>query len=154
MGHRSARAVSIGVALVAVAPLAWWVSMAIPDEVPEERLEYADYALRPPDLSGDEKLTIGLISLTLVLGGATVLANGITSGRMRREWLGVLLPPAALAAYAGLTYRIGTAPVSGANIGFGMLALGAFVVVPVLGTIALVYGLRLTPDRSRPGPGR
>jgi len=146
--------VVVGVGVVAVAPLTWWVAGAIPDEIPVDRRRYADYAVRPPSLSESQTLAIGLVSLVAVLGGLAVLIDGVGSGRIRREWLGVLAPCAAVAAYLGVGYRIATMAVHGANIGFGLMVLGSFAVVPVLGGIALVRAWHLTTDRARSKRGR
>ncbi len=139
----------VGVGVVAVTPLTWWVAGSIPDEIPADRRQYADYAVRPPNLSGSQTLAIGLVSLVAVLGGLAVLLDSLSAGRIRREWLGVLAPCAAVAAYLGFGYRIATAAVHGANIGFGLMVLGSFAIVPVLGGIALVNVRRLMTGRLR-----
>ena len=137
------RVAVVSASVLAVAPLTWWLAHVIPDDIPPDRLYYADYAIKPLGLSSGERLGIGLMALAAVGAGLIVLVDGINSGAIRRDWLGVVLPTAALTSYLGFGYRIGTVASSGANIGFGLLVFGALVAVPVLGVIAVIYLLRL-----------
>ena len=71
-----------------------------------------------------------------------MLGDGIGSGRVDRVWLGVVAPAAGLGAYGGLTYRVATAPVSGANIGGALLLLASPIVALSSLGLALTFGLR------------
>lgn len=146
MTHRTVwRAWVIALGIVAVGPLTWWLAQALPDEVPADR--YADYMWDPPELSGAQRLGMGLLSTVAVLAAGYVLAEGIRSQRLRREWLGIVVPLATLAAYAGFTYAVATSPVNGANIGGGILVLGGIVVLPAMLGLSLLF-VRLL--RSQP----
>ena len=148
MTHRTVpRACVVALGIVAVGPLTWWLAQALPDEVPADR--YADYMWDPPDLSGAQRLGIGLLSTVAVLAAGFVLADGIRVRRLRHEVLGIVLPLAGLAAYAGFTYAVATSPVNGANIGGGMLILGGVVVVPATVGVSLLFVRRLRSQPAR-----
>ncbi len=77
--------------------------------------QYADCMWAAPELFGTQVLGIGLVSIIAVLSAGFVMADGIRSRTLRREWLWIMLPLVGLAGYAGLTYAVATAPVVGAN---------------------------------------
>lgn len=147
MNRTALRAPVVALGIAAVGPLTWWLAQALPDEVPAD--PYADYMWDPPELSGAQLLGIGLMSVVAVLSAGFVMANGMRSRTLRREWLWIVLPLAGLAGYAGLTYAVATEPVIGANIGAGLLILGSVVVVPatVGASLWFVRQLRSQPTR-------
>jgi hypothetical protein len=147
MNRTALRAPVVALGVVAVGPLTWWLARALPDEVPAD--QYADYMWDPPELSVAQLLGIGLVSVVAVLSAGFVMADGIRSRTLRREWLWIVLPLAGLAGYAGLTYAVATAPVTGANIGAGLLVLGGVVVVPAMvgASLWFVRQLRSQPTR-------
>ncbi len=147
MAQGNLRSAGIALGVVAVAPLTWWLTFAIPDEAPPEGLQYADYLLNPPNLTGRERLGVGLVSLIAVVGGALLLVDGIRSRRFARGWVGVVVPTAGIAVCTGFTYGMVTKAVSGANIGGSMLIVVSFAVVLVLIRRSLSCADRL---RSRP----
>lgn len=147
MNRTALRAPVVALGIVAVGPLTWWLAQAPPDAVPAD--QYPDYMWDPPELSGGQLLGIGLTSVVAVLSAGFVMANGIRSQTLRREWLWIVLPLAALAGYAGLTYAVATEPVIGANIGAGFLILGSVAVVPAMvgASLWFVRQLRSQPTR-------
>jgi hypothetical protein len=89
------------------------------------------------------------MSVVAVLSAGFVMADGIRSRTLRREWLWIVLPLAGRAGYAGLTYGAATAPIIGANIGAGFLILASVVVVSatVGASLCFVRQLRSQPTR-------
>jgi hypothetical protein len=69
--------------------------------------------------------------------------SGRHRGKLPRRWLWVLVPLACSASYAGYTYNVTTAPVSGANIGGGLLMLFSFVFIPAMLGISIFSAMRL-----------
>ncbi|MFN3217958.1 MAG: hypothetical protein ACE367_15800 [Acidimicrobiales bacterium] len=105
-----------------------------------------DHAIAPPDLSASQENAIGGVATALIVGAAGVGANA----RSRR----IITPPtlaaaglgAWLSAWAGATYFVGIQPVSGANIGFGMMIMAGLAQIPV----ALVAWRSMTRPKREP----
>lgn len=125
--------------VVAAAPAVWWVTGLLPSEDLDGGVP--DYAITPPDIGSTAELAIGLIAAAIVAGAAIALDRGTRSGMLARGWAQIAAAAALAMGYVGLTYRVGTEPVIGANIGFGMLMLGA---IPVLGGLGVwaIQGVR------------
>lgn len=126
---------------MSAAPAMWWLGTLLPTEVSPGY--YADYMWKPMVLADRTRHAIGIGAIVTVLVVTVALARAIRSMRLRSEWLGVLLPVAALFAYAGGAYSIVTAPVTGANIGGGLavLAAGPFALATL--SVAVTFALRL-----------
>lgn len=111
--------------VVATAPGAWWVGHALNNSEGAVPADQADYLWRPLSLSTATSAAVGLGALVLVGGALAVLVRQVRSGRWRTGWLQVAAASAMLCSYAGLLVAVATAPVIGANIGAGMMLLGA-----------------------------
>lgn len=133
-----ARAI-VGSALVAgvlaAAPAVWWLAGLLPDE----DLDGAppDHAITPPEIGATAELVIGLVAVVVLAAGAVALDRGTRGGLLSRGWARVAAAAALAAGYVGFTYRVGTEPVIGANIGYGMLMLGAIPLLVGLGFWAM-----------------
>ncbi len=121
--------------VVAAAPAVWWLAGLLP----EEDLDGAspDYAITPPAVGSTAELVIGLVAVVVLAAGAVALDRGTRGGLLARGWAQIAAAAALAAGYVGLTYRVGAEPVIGANIGYGMLMLGAIPVFVGLGVWAV-----------------
>ena len=97
--------VTIGVGVIAVAPLAWWLMGSV------ERLssnlgptDDPDYFMPTLTMSSGERNLIGAASQIVVVIAAALLLSGVRSGRLTASWHGVIAPAAGVAAYAGAGY--------------------------------------------------
>lgn len=117
-----ARALIIGAGIASLAPAVWWIVGLIPSDVAAEN---ADYLVRPLRLPSFVEPAVGLLSVLLAGFVAREVRRGARGGEFRSEWWQVAAALGALTAYGGLTYRVVTAPVIGANIGGGFLILFA-----------------------------
>lgn len=115
---------------VAVA-VAWWVGVL---DSSGDAIIDPDYMWQPIAMSTLSRAAIGISATLVVAAGAAVL------WRTRES---AAVPFAAIAAYAGLTYAVGAEPVIGANIGGGMMLLGA---VPFTVGMAM-WGVRALRSR-------
>ena len=102
---------------VATAPSAWW---AVGVFTPSTDIADPDYLIEPLDLSSSTSLLIGGAGTAVAIAGALVVTWSIRSGRRPMRWLGIVGPLFVAFGYAGVTYRVATAPVIGANIGGGL----------------------------------
>ena len=103
----------------------------------EKSIVDPDYMWQPLAISGGTWRVLGLVA-TIAAAALTLLGfRWFKSGRLSRVWLAVMLPAGGLAAYAGFCYGVATAPVIGANIGGGLVVLGAipFAIVMVVTSI-------------------
>ena len=95
---------------------------------------------------------LGITATAVIVLAAVRLLLLVRADSVGRHWLHVAGAAAAFATYLGLTYRVATTPVIGANIGGGALILG---IVPAgLGAlawtaVALSNGPRANPRRRR-----
>jgi len=119
------------IAVVSSAPAVWWLGSGNAGVAAEAD---PDYLWQPLRMSTAVQSAIGIASIVLVLSALVVMAARMRAAELDRRWWGVVLPWVALSAYVGLTYRVATTPVIGANIGAGLMILGA---IP-LGCAALV----------------
>ncbi len=120
---RVAAIVTVVVAAVAAFPATWWTLGRVDHS--GDWIVDPDYAIRPPIIDRTLAHAIGAGSAVLVCVGVGVLVSMV----VMRRW-----PPCALAAaaiaiapagYGGMAGHMLTAPVIGANIGAGLVALGA-----------------------------
>jgi hypothetical protein len=135
----------IGAGIVSLAPAMWWIGTALPTEVSADR--YADYMWKPIVLADRARHAIGICAVAIVMIAAIALAQAIRGNHLRPQWLGVLLPVAAVFAYAGAAYSVVTTPVSGANIGGGLALLAAGPFVVAMFSVAVIFTRRLRRAR-------
>jgi hypothetical protein len=119
-------------ALVMVTPVvSGWGVGDLSEEVDPR---YADYAIRPLGLSPGVERGLGMAAagVAVVAGGALVLAT--RRRQIDRRWWAAIVPLLLIGVYCGVSYRVVTAAVIGANIGAGMMFLLApFVLIPLAG---------------------
>lgn len=163
MGHRGheaagaawSAAAAAALLLAGTAAAVWWRTDAAGAASWAETglpLAEADHAAAPLPLGGTAVAAIGAGGLAAALAALAVLVLLVRAGRLhwsRAAAVGLLLPGAAT---AGLWWGTATAPVIGANIGLGLIAL---ILVPAAGLCAAAgAGLAwfARPGR-RPAPG-
>lgn len=135
MPGKTIRSIAIGAAIAAMAPLSWWVGGLPPDQV--TAASDPDYMFHPVDLATGVEPAIGVVSLVIVAAVVRLLIVSARRGTRFDRWR-VFIPLAAISAYAGLTYRTVTMPVIGANIGGGLMILGAVPFTVALLTLAFI----------------
>ncbi|WP_017539701.1 hypothetical protein [Nocardiopsis halophila] len=125
-----------GALLLGAAPAAWWMSRTPPAEVAARHgfpLSEADYAVAPPAVPEGAVIAIGIAGTAVALAGLALLVRRAATGRIGGLHLATVLLLVPLPVMAGVWWAIATAPVIGANIGFG----AATVVFPVVGAVFL-----------------
>ncbi len=95
-----------------------------------------DHVVRPPEIPAALELTVGALSVVLVIASTAVLVWSWRRERPEPGLLSVLLPLVAVGAILGLAWRVITAAVIGANIGAGLVMLFGPPVVLVLILVA------------------
>ncbi|MEM7287277.1 MAG: hypothetical protein AAF480_13070 [Actinomycetota bacterium] len=132
----------------AVAPATWWISKPILG-----RSGGSDRMFVPPGCLEVAEHAVGAAAIMLVAMGVRLFEASVRAGVLRREWLQVFAPLGAAFAYLGATYRVATAPVSGANIGGALMVVGigpvAIVCVLVAGIGLLEVWRATAPDHGR-----
>jgi len=121
----------------------WWLL----GEEPRSCDVCVDRAIEPPQLP-DGLVAAGV--LVACIGLPCILAWVIwltSTKRLSARWWCVWLPAAGLSLLAALIERAGTAPVGGANIGFGFLVLFSAPWVPSLLGFATWHLMRLLAPR-------
>jgi hypothetical protein len=119
--HRAGYAcLALGMLAVAATPVFvyWWLgdlSSAPPSN--------ADYVVGPPDWSAATVRAAALGSLCVIAVSTALLVFAVWLRVLRWEWLGVLARLVAAAATVAVGYRLATAGVIGANIGFGFFLM-------------------------------
>jgi hypothetical protein len=96
----------------------WWVgdlSSAPPSN--------ADYVVGPPDWSEATVRAAALGSLCVIVVSTALLVFAVWLRLLRWEWLGVLARLVVAGATVAVGYRVATAGVIGANIGFGFFLM-------------------------------
>jgi hypothetical protein len=125
-----------GAALISATPVvAWWVVGDLSEDVDPQN---ADYMVRPPPLSPAGQHAIGIVASVVVAAALGVLVTASVRRRIEPRWWGFALPLVALGICAGVSYRIVTAAVIGANIGGGMVVMTA----PIVAVAALRLSAR------------
>jgi hypothetical protein len=114
------------VGALAVAPLAWamtvWTMTTFSTPVDAKS---ASYMVRPLTTSDTVRTVVFVTCAVVVVAAVVVLLRATTSGEVSRPWRGVVFATGVLACCYGLAYAVVTAPVTGANIGGGLLILAA-----------------------------
>ncbi|WP_017623720.1 hypothetical protein [Nocardiopsis chromatogenes] len=133
-----------GALLVGAAPAAWWAARTSPDDIPD-----ADHAIAAPALPDGAAAAIGIAGAVLAAAGLVLLIRLAVTGRIGALHLVTALLLAPIPAMAGVWWAIATAPVIGANIGFGL----ATVVFPPAAAVCLAAALTtgLLARRKRGG---
>ncbi len=112
--------------LAGTAVSTWWVTRTPPHEEAAAggfSLDEADHAIDPLVLPAWAETLIGVSALVITLAMAALLVRAMVVERLDRRWGAVILSLTPIAAMAGLWWMIGTAPVIGANIGFGLASM-------------------------------
>jgi hypothetical protein len=147
-GTAAAQVTALVGGILAMAPATWWLVGLLRGEItPGENLEPL---VSRPDISGGVELTIGLVSVAIIVIAIVVLRNIVGDGHLHREWLGVVYPLAALSGYAGMTYRLATAAFVGADVGAGVLLWLAAPFVFVMGVFVAVSAWTLAHHDTEP----
>lgn len=133
-----------GALLLGAAPAAWWAVRTPPDALPE-----ADHAFAAPPLPDGVAAAIGIAGAALALGGLALLIRLAATGRIGGLHLCTALLLAPVPAMAGVWWAIATAPVYGANIGFGLATIVFPPVAAVCLAAALTTGLLARRKRGR-----
>lgn len=117
---------------VAAAPGVWWIlDRILPSGVD------IDAGVEPPAVDPDVAPAIGITSSAIVLVVAVLVSQRLAT-RAWPAWFGVVLGCAVAAgSYAGLFAHVVTRPTIGANIGAGLLLLGAAPVAVALLLVGL-----------------
>lgn len=121
----------------------WWVG-----DLSSAPASNADYVIRPPAWSADTVRAVALGSLFVMLASAVLLLFAAWQRLFRWEWLGVVTQLVVAMATVAVGYRVATAAVIGANIGFGFfLMLGVPICVGLVAWAAVI-SYRLTRVRA------
>jgi hypothetical protein len=153
---RRVRAACWVVLVVATAVVTWWLVGDVSETVPGDD---ADYLLRPLSLSAAQETAIGVSALVAGLAalGALVAMARSRPGSVTAGNVVTVVPLLLAAAYVGLSYRVVTAAVVGANIGGAALVLLGCVVLPVLVLTSVLLGRgerrRRRPEAASRVPG-
>ncbi len=122
-------------------PACWWVLGRLDGS--GAGIVDPDYAVQPPEIDATLAHLIGAGSTTI----AVVTLAALLASVLRRRWrpcvAGIFLPMAAGFGYAGMAAHVATAPVVGANIGAGLMLLGAVPLGIVLVVVAGISTRRL-----------
>lgn len=126
-----------GAALAFVSPVAvWWLVGDLSFDGPD-----LDYAVQPLPLAPGTERALGLGALALAALAFAVLLRPAGVLWRRPGWWAVLLPVTAAAVVVGAGWRVATAGVYGANIGFGLVVI---VGGPVVATCLAFAAYRAT----------
>jgi hypothetical protein len=98
----------------------WWVGDLTSEGLATEN---ADYVMRPPDWSAATVRVAAIGSLCVVLATAGLLVFAAWQRLLCWEWLGVMAQLAVVGSVVAVGYRVATAGVIGANIGFGFFVM-------------------------------
>jgi hypothetical protein len=99
----------------------------------------ADYVMRPPHWSVTSVRTAGLAALFVILAATLLLLFAVRQRSLRTQWLSIVGPLAGVGAIIAVGYRVATAGVIGANMGYGFfLMFGVPICIGLLIWAALV----------------
>lgn len=96
----------------------WWVG-----DLSSAPASNADYVMRPPDWSAAAVRGAAFGSLCVIVFSTLLLLFAVWQRLLRWEWLGVVAQLVVAAATVAAGYRVATAGVIGANIGFGFFMM-------------------------------
>ena len=96
----------------------WWVG-----DLSSAPASNADYVVRPPGWSAATVKAAALGSLSVIVLSTGLLMFAAWQRLLRWEWLGVLTRLVVAGATVVVGYRVATAGVIGANIGFGFFLM-------------------------------
>jgi hypothetical protein len=134
----------VGLALAALpgaAAAAYWLVGDLSEPAPPPGLLGLDYAVRPPAVPG---------ALVAVAGSLGLLLTVVALARLRRHPARPALVRLAVAGVLlGWSYRVATAGVIGANIGYGLVLLIVRPLLLVLLVSAAVQLVRRRPERHQ-----
>lgn len=125
--------------VVLAAPLATWGTLPLGDDRPD-----LNRNIEPPALLVDAKQPIALFAWALILLAGGLLLTPAGRRATSPQDVRVVWPLLVSAVLVAATYSAMVQPVTGANIGAGVMFLLACVVVPALALLALwrVWRLR------------
>lgn len=133
----------IVVGVVGCGPAVWWLSsLAASNEA--AGIEDPDYMIRPPGISDGTSAAVGVAGAAAVIVALLAYRSSLKSGAIAEPWRMIYGPFAAISVLLGLFYSVATAPVIGANIGGGMLALALMVATPAMLVVAAVGVRRIS----------
>jgi hypothetical protein len=110
----------LGVLTVLATPVAVYWAVGDQSSAPPDN---ADYVMRPPQWSTTSVRTAGLVALCAMIAPTLLLVFAVRRRLLRQEWLVVVGQLAGVGAAVAVGYRVATAGVIGANIGWGLCVL-------------------------------
>jgi drug/metabolite transporter (DMT)-like permease len=115
-------------------------------------VDHPDYVWVPLSISSGKRALITLVATLGVVTCVLVLQTRVRRRQAPRSSVALAAVTCALGAYAGLLYAVATEPVVGANIGFGLMVIGALPYT----CVTLLVGLWIArpAGRSKDRPGR
>ena len=137
----------IAAGIVAVAPAVWGLAELAPDSVGADTPP--DYLVRPLGLSTAARTTITIGAASLAVATALAFVRARRRQDVRSEWVGVIVPLAAVSGAAGLVYSVVTEPVIGANIGGGLAVMAGVPFAVAMVTLAGWRAVRARRTTSR-----
>jgi hypothetical protein len=114
-------------AIVLALPFAVWAALPLGEDQP-----YLDRNVEPVDLPPEAKTAMALVAWVVVLAAAGALLSPAGRAVTRRQEVRVAIPLVISGAYMAVTYNVMTQPVSGANIGAGLMFFAGCVLVPAM----------------------
>jgi hypothetical protein len=111
-----------------------------------------DYMAKPLPISSAVVAVLGVVSLALYAGAAAFLVRSGGDLRSRRGWIRCVLLLTVVGMILGVSYRIVTAGVIGANIGGGAVILIGLPFCAVLVAVAVRVSPRDRDRRRAPAP--
>lgn len=149
--HLAVLVVALGGLLALAVSVAWVVGLVEPERSNAD----PDFMWQPLDIGDNTRLALGLGATALAAVAIAIVWRSFKAGDITRTVMIVLSASGSIAAYGGMMYGVGTAPVTGANIGGGLmlLAAGPFVVITIaVAVVAVVQQRRrAAPDRRVAG---
>lgn len=121
---------------LAAFPAVWWVLGRLDHS--GDWIVDPDYAIQPPQVDRTLTHLIGVLAVVAVVASGALLSWNLASGHIANLRTRPVISLALASAYMGLTAHVATAPDIGANIGFGLLVLGAVPILFVLAVFAFV----------------
>jgi uncharacterized membrane protein YdcZ (DUF606 family) len=125
------------VVLVIVAALAAAAAAALLLGDQSESNPRFDRAVQPIEISATAAYVLGTASLVVVAGSVVLVVWRIRSRASAAAWTVAVLSFVCAGGLVGVAYAEGTAQVTGANIGYGLVMLVAIPGVPA----ALLFGI-------------